>query len=122
MITLTENAAKEIQKIMLENELKEDVCVRIGVKGGGCSGFTYTLDFDSKKTKFDLEFESQNLTILVDKKSHLYIKDTEIDWSYSLMDRGLKFNNPSAKGSCGCKPSFMFEPPEQEEDFNPSWR
>ena len=121
MITLTENAAKEIQKIMLENELAEDVCVRVGVKGGGCSGFTYTLDFDSKKTKFDLEFESQNLTILVDKKSHLYIKDTEIDWSYSLMDRGLKFNNPSAKGSCGCKTSFMFEPPELEEDFKPSW-
>ena len=121
MITFTENAAKEIQKIMLENKLKEDVCVRIGVKGGGCSGFTYTLDFDSKKTKFDLEFESQNLTILVDKKSHLYIKDTEIDWSYSLMDRGLKFNNPSAKGSCGCKTSFMFEPPKQAEDFKPSW-
>jgi len=54
MITLTENAAKEILKIMLENELVEDVCVRVGVKGGGCSGFTYTLDFDSKKTKFDL--------------------------------------------------------------------
>ena len=121
MITLTENAAKEIQKIMLENELKEDVCVRIGVKGGGCSGFTYTLDFDSKKTKFDLEFESQNLTILVDKKSHLYNKDTEIDWSYGLMDRGLKLNNPSTKGSCGCKTSFMVEPPEQEEDFKQSW-
>ena len=121
MITLTENAAKEIQKIMQKNELAEDVCVRVGVKGGGCSGFTYTLDFDSKKTKFDLEFESHKLKILVDKKSHLYIKDTEIDWSYGLMDRGLKFNNPSAKGSCGCKTSFMFESPEQEEDFKPSW-
>ncbi len=121
MITLTENAAKEIQKIMHDNELAEDVCIRVGVKGGGCSGFTYTLDFDSKKSKFDLEFESQNLKILVDKKSHLYIKDTEIDWSYSLMDRGLKFNNPSAKGSCGCKTSFMFEPPKQEKAFKPSW-
>ena len=93
MITFTENAAKEIQKIMLGNELTEDVCVRIGVKGGGCSGFTYTLDFDSKKTKFDLEFESQNLTILVDKKSHLYIKDTEIDWSYSC----LLYTSPSQR-------------------------
>ena len=74
-----------------------------------------------KKTKFALEFESQDIKILVDKKSHLYIKDTEIDWSYNLMDRGLKFNNPSAKGSCGCKTSFMFEPPEQEEAANPSW-
>ena len=121
MITLTENAAKEIYKVMLQNEVTKDICLRVGIKGGGCSGFTYTLDFDSKKTKFDLEFESQNLKILVDKKSHLYIKDTEIDWSYDLMDRGLKFNNPSAKGSCGCKTSFMFEPPEKDENFQPSW-
>ena len=121
MITLTKNAAKEIQKVMQENELTDDVCIRVGVKGGGCSGFTYTLDFDSKKTKFDLEFESQSLKILVDKKSHLYIKNTEIDWSYSLMNRGLIFNNPSAKGSCGCKTSFMFDAPEKEEGFQPSW-
>ena len=121
MITLTKNAAKEIQKVMSENDLNTDVCIRVGVKGGGCSGFTYTLDFDSKKTKFDLEFESQKLRILVDKKSHLYIKGTEIDWSYGLMDRGLKFNNPSAKGSCGCKTSFMFEHPDQENEFKPSW-
>ena len=121
MITLTKNAAKEIQKVMSENDLNTDVCIRVGVKGGGCSGFTYTLDFDSKKTKFDLEFESQKLRILVDKKSHLYIKGTEIDWSYGLMDRGLKFNNPSAKGSCGCKTSFMFEHPEKDNEFKPSW-
>ena len=62
MITLTENAAKEIHKIMLETDVADDVCLRVGIKGGGCSGFTYTLDFDSKKTKFDLEFESQKLT------------------------------------------------------------
>ena len=97
MITLTENAAKEIRKIMNENELGEEVAVRVGVKGGGCSGLTYTLDFDSRKTKFDLEYESEGMKILVDKKSHLYIKDTEIDWSYSLMDRGLKFQQPVGK-------------------------
>ena len=119
MITFTKEAVGKLKEFAKEET--DPPWVRVGVKGGGCSGFTYTLDFDSKKTKFDLEFESQNLTILVDKKSHLYIKGTEIDWSYSLMDRGLKFNNPSAKGSCGCKTSFMFEPPEQEEDFKPSW-
>jgi len=121
VITLTENAAKEIRKIMAENELGDDVAVRVGVKGGGCSGLTYTFDFDSNQTKFDLEYESEGLRILVDKKSNLYIKDTEIDWSYSLMDRGLKFNNPMAKSSCGCKTSFMFDSPQQEEDFKPSW-
>ena len=121
MISLTASAAKELKRVMQKQELSAEVCVRVGVKGGGCAGFTYTLDFDSKKRKFDLEFESEGLTILVDKKSHLYIKDTQIDWSYNLMDGGLKFNNPQAKTSCGCKTSFMFEPPETENSFQPSW-
>ena len=106
---------------MAENDLAEDVAVRVGVKGGGCSGLTYTFDFDSCKSRFDLEFESEGLRVLVDKKSNLYIKDTMIDWSYSLIDRGLKFNNPMAKSSCGCKTSFMFDAPEQEESFKPTW-
>jgi iron-sulfur cluster assembly protein len=93
----------------------------VGVKGGGCSGFTYTFDFDARKTRFDLDFESQGMQVVVDKKSYLYIKDTEIDWSYSLMDRGLRFNNPSAKSSCGCKTSFQFEAPVQENVFQPTW-
>ena len=63
MITLTENAAKEIRKIMADNDLAEDVAVRVGVKGGGCSGLTYTFDFDSRKSRFDLEFESEGLRI-----------------------------------------------------------
>ena len=106
---------------MAENDLAEDVAVRVGVKGGGCSGLTYTLDFDSRKSRFDLEFESEGLRILVDKKSNLYIKDTIIDWSYSLMDRCLKFNNPMAISSCGCKTSFMCGAPEQDESFKPTW-
>ena len=118
----TTSAAKEIEKIMTRDGLNpEETAVRMGVKGGGCSGLTYTLDFDNKKRKFDLVYESEGLTILVDKKSNLYIGETEIDWSYNLMDRGLKFNNPHAKGSCGCKTSFMFDSPQQEEDFKPSW-
>ncbi|MGK5091354.1 iron-sulfur cluster assembly accessory protein [Deltaproteobacteria bacterium TL4] len=122
MVTLTENAAKEIRKIMEEQNLPAETMVRVGVKGGGCAGFTYTFDFDSKKGKFDLEFESQGLKLVVDKKSHLYVKGTEIDWSYGLVDRGLRFNNPSAKGSCGCKTSFMFEPPEQEGELQSNWQ
>ena len=117
----THSAAKEITKIMLRDGLSpESHAVRMGVKGGGCSGLTYTLDFDNKKRKFDLVYESEGLTILVDKKSNLYIGETEIDWSYNLMDRGLKFNNPHAKGSCGCRTSFMIDIPEQEEKI-PSW-
>jgi len=122
MITLTPPAAKEIKKIMEEQSLPEEVRIRVGVKGGGCSGFTYTFEFDSKQRKFDLEFESEGLKILIDKKSHLYVKGTEIDWSYGLMDNGLKFNNPSAKSSCGCKTSFMFEPPEGPAASPAPWK
>lgn len=113
MIQFTEAAAKEIRKSKADNGLPEDVPVRIGIKGGGCSGFTYTFDFDAKKGRFDLEFESQGLKVLVDKKSHMYIDGTVVDWSYGLMDRGLKFTNPSAKGSCGCGTSFVYEPKQQ---------
>lgn len=110
MIHLTEAAAKEIRKIKSEESLGDDVPIRIGVKAGGCSGFTYTFEFDAAKGRFDLEFESQGLTVLVDKKSHLYIDGTEVDWSYNLIDRGLRFTNPAAKGSCGCGTSFIYEP------------
>ena len=121
MIQLTEIAARNFKRIREDEELPEDVPLRVSIKGGGCSGFTYTVDFDSRKSKFDLEFESFGLYVLVDKKSHLYIKDTEIDWSNDLNDRGLKFNNPSAKGSCGCRTSFMYEHKEQSNDHTPSW-
>ena len=121
MISFTEKAADKILSIMKDQEVFDETKIRVGVKGGGCSGFTYTVDFDSRKSKFDLEFESFGLSVLVDKKSHLYIKDTEIDWSNDLNDRGLKFNNPSAKGSCGCRTSFMHEHMEQTNDTRPSW-
>ena len=117
MIKLTEAAAKEIRKVKEEGDLSEDVPIRIGIKAGGCSGFTYTFEFDAKQGKFDLEFDSQGLKILVDKKSHLYIDGTEVDWSYSLIDRGLKFTNPSAKGSCGCGTSFVYEPKESDSSL-----
>ena len=122
MISFTNSAAKEIRKIMIRDGLNpETVAVRMGVKGGGCSGFTYTLDFDDRKGKFDLFYESEGLSILVDKKSNLYIGQTEIDWSYNLMDRGLKFNNPFAKGSCGCKTSFMIDIAQNTNKETPSW-
>ena len=121
MVSLTEKAANKILRIMKEQKVSDNTGLRIGVKGGGCSGFTYTVDFESRKGKFDLEFESFGLNILVDKKSHLYIKDTEIDWSDNLNDRGLKFNNPSAKGTCGCRTSFMYEHEETQNDTKPTW-
>ena len=121
MVTLTKRAATVLLNIMQDQGVTDDTKIRVGVKGGGCSGFTYTVDFDSYKSKFDLEFESYGLSVLVDKKSHLYIKDTEIDWSNDLNDRGLKFDNPSAKGTCGCRTSFMHEHKETKNGDTPSW-
>ena len=97
--------------------------VRFGVKAGGCSGFTYTIGFDSRPRKFDLEFESCGIKLLVDKKSHLYVKKTVIDWSNELQDRGFKFNNPHAKGACGCKTSFQIDLDKMNEkkEETPNW-
>ena len=119
MIEFTEKAGQRVTTIMKEQKVPNNTYVRVGVKGGGCSGFTYTVDFDIRERKFDLKFESFGLGILVDKKSHIYIKDTIIDWSDSFTDRGLKFDNPHAKGTCGCRTSFMHEVKENGEQ--PSW-
>ena len=118
-IKFTDKALKQINTLLSKKD--KGSFFRIAIKGGGCSGFTYTVDFDTRKGKFDLEFESYGLGILCDKKSHLYIKGTEIDWSDDLNDRGLKFNNPSAKGSCGCRTSFMYEHTETKTETTPNW-
>ena len=107
-ISLTKESANVLLSYMNEESPIPEF-VRFGVKAGGCSGFTYTIGFDSKSRKFDLEFESCGVKLLVDKKSHLYVKETEIGWSNELQDKGFKFNNPHAKGACGCKTSFQID-------------
>ena len=121
MIYLTENSAKILAEAM-QVEKPSPEYVRFGVKGGGCSGFTYTIDFDSRPRKFDLEFESYGINVLVDKKSHLYIKETTIGWSNELQDKGFKFDNPQAKGACGCRTSFQIDMELINKDKEtPSW-
>ena len=120
MIYLTENSAKILTETM-QTENPSPEYVRFGVKGGGCSGFTYTIDFDSRPRKFDLEFESYGINVLVDKKSHLYIKETTIGWSNELQDKGFKFDNPHAKGACGCRTSFQIDMDSIEKEKTPSW-
>ena len=107
-IYLTEASAKILSEVM-QVEKSSPEYVRFGVKAGGCSGFTYTIDFDNRPRKFDLEFESCGINVLVDKKSHLYIKETTIGWSNELQDKGFKFDNPHAKGACGCRTSFQID-------------
>ena len=120
MIKLTEKSANKIKQVLLNEGVDESPLLRVGIKAGGCSGFTYTMDFDSKQSKFDKIFKSQGLNILCDKKSLIWISGTQIDWSDNLIDRGFRFENPKAKSSCGCKTSFMPED-QPKSEHTPSW-
>lgn len=111
MLTLTDNAATEVKRVITENQLPGTTGIRIGIKGGGCAGFNYTFDFDDNAGEFDQVFESQGIRIIVDKKSLLYIDGTEVDFKTSLMERGFRFENPNADASCGCGTSFTPKPP-----------
>lgn len=106
MITATESAVEEINRIIKEKELPQNTALRIAVKGGGCAGFNYVLDFDSEVRQFDEQYEAHGLKILVDRKSLIYINGTELDFDKSITNRGFKFNNPKATAACGCGTSF----------------
>ena len=80
--------------------------VRVGVKSGGCSGLSYELDFDNKKDDTDKVFEDNNVRIIVDKKSFLYLVGTVLEYSGGLNGKGFVFNNPNAQRTCGCGESF----------------
>ena len=120
-IFLTEESADVLLSYMNEEKPVPEF-VRFGVKAGGCSGFTYTIGFDNRSRKFDLEFESCGVKLLVDKKSHLYVKETTIGWRNELQDKGFKFDNPHAKGACGCKTSFQIDVDKMNEGKEtPNW-
>jgi iron-sulfur cluster assembly protein len=107
-ITLSETAAREIKTIIQQQELPAEVTrLRVGVKGGGCSGFSYMLDLtEETKTEADEEMESNGVKILCDTRSYLYLNGVEIDFRDEVMGRGFVFKNPNATSSCGCGSSF----------------
>ena len=107
-ITLTEIAAKEIKDIIKQQELpQEKTFLRVGVKGGGCSGFSYLLDLtEEPKSESDEELDCHGIKILVDMKSLLYLDGVEIDFKDEVMGRGFVFKNPNATSTCGCGSSF----------------
>ena len=80
--------------------------IRVGVKGGGCSGLSYDLSFDTNMKDDDKEFEDNGMKIVVDKKSFLYLIGTELDYSGGLNGKGFVFHNPNANRTCGCGESF----------------
>jgi iron-sulfur cluster assembly protein len=106
MITITERAISEVHRIVEEQSLSDSTVLRVGVKGGGCSGFSYTLGFDDISTEMDQKFESKGVTVVCDPKSFLYLNGSQVDFEESLMGRGFKFGNPNASKSCGCGESF----------------
>ncbi len=107
-VMLSETAAREIKKIIDEQKLPaEQTRLRVGVKGGGCSGFSYMLDLtEEPKTDSDEEMEAHGVKILVDNKSYLYLNGVEIDFKDEVMGRGFVFKNPNATSTCGCGSSF----------------
>ncbi len=105
-INVTEKAIREMKKIMLENKIPEDYGLRVGVKGGGCSGLSYTLGFDPEERIGDTVLEKDGVKIFIDMKSNLYLSGTEIDFTDGLTGRGFVFNNPKAVKTCGCGSSF----------------
>jgi iron-sulfur cluster assembly protein len=105
-ITITEKALNEILRIRQSNNIPENYGLRLGVKGGGCSGLTYTLNFVENNNDSDTIIESENVKLFIDGKSLFYLMGTELDFSDGLNGKGFLFNNPNAAKTCGCGESF----------------
>ncbi len=106
VFTLTDKAKLQLDKLMLESNCNSDHFLRVSVKGGGCSGLSYDLDFDNQLQEGDYEDNDQNLKLVIDKKSMLYLLGTELDFSDGLNGKGFQFVNPNAARTCGCGESF----------------
>lgn len=104
-VTLTKGAIIQLKRIREEQSVPVDFGLRIGVKGGGCSGFSYQIGFDEPKER-DTVYDYEGMLILMDKAHALYLLGMEIDWHEGLNNRGFIFNNPNAKETCGCGTSF----------------
>ena len=106
MINITEQAKRKIHALRAEEGYSDDYEVRVSVRGGGCSGLMYDLDFDNAIQEQDHVYEDQGVKILVDKKSLLYLLGTTLDFSDGLNGKGFQFINPNATRTCGCGESF----------------
>jgi iron-sulfur cluster assembly protein len=107
-VSLTERAAQEVKKIMDDQKMAPETLLRVGVVGGGCSGFQYSLGFDQNyDAKMDSKYDCHGVNLVVDKKSALYLDGTKVDFYEGLEKRGFTFENPNAVKSCGCGSSFQ---------------
>jgi iron-sulfur cluster assembly protein len=106
MITVSESAKEKVFNLMREENRPQNSIIRVGVAGGGCSGLSYQLEFDTTLKEGDQVFEDKGVKIAVDKKSFLYLVGTELDYTGGLNGKGFVFNNPNASRTCGCGESF----------------
>jgi iron-sulfur cluster assembly accessory protein len=104
-VKLTNGAVAQIKKLMLANDFDHSKTLRIGVKGGGCSGMSYILGFDEKQATDEI-FESDGLTYIMNPGHGIYLFGMEVDWQDGLNARGFTFTNPNASKTCGCGTSF----------------
>jgi iron-sulfur cluster assembly protein len=107
-IAITESAALEIKR-QCEKRGTPGAAIRVGIRGGGCTGFSYMFEWDDKEPRAtDKVFSEHGVNLYVDPKSFVYLRGTELDFVSTMMGHGFKFNNPNAKGSCGCGESVQF--------------
>lgn len=106
MITVSDKAKEYITQLMAEQKEPDHAFVRVGVKGGGCSGLEYQLKFDTEMKQGDEVYEDKGVKVVVDFKSLLYLYGTELDYSGGLNGKGLTFKNPNATKTCSCGESF----------------
>lgn len=107
MVNVTEKAALEVKRVIVDNKMAETTVLRVAVAGGGCSGFSYKLGFDTNyDAAKDHVSDQHGLKVVVDKKSDLYLDGTTIDYHDGLDRRGFEFNNPNVTKTCGCGSSF----------------
>jgi iron-sulfur cluster assembly protein len=104
-VQLTARAAKQILKIREDESTPDEQFLRVGVKGGGCSGMSYVLGFDHKND-FDTQIEREGIQVIVDKRHLMYLSGTVVDFRDGLDARGFTFENPQATSTCGCGSSF----------------
>ncbi|MEL6443993.1 MAG: iron-sulfur cluster assembly accessory protein [Bacteroidota bacterium] len=104
-VILSDRASTEVKKIIANKQIPDGYGLRVGVRGGGCSGMSYILGFDKQK-EHDLQFEQDGVAIFMDKRHGLYLMGTTVDYHDGLDARGFVFENPNATETCGCGSSF----------------
>ncbi|MBI1848227.1 MAG: iron-sulfur cluster assembly accessory protein [Candidatus Rokubacteria bacterium] len=105
-LALSEKAVEKVNELKRAQDLGDNVFLRMGVKGGGCSGMSYSLEFDTEKGPHDKEFDIDGVKVVCDKKSYLYLTGTTLDYVMQGLTGGFTFVNPQAKSTCGCGTSF----------------